>query len=159
MDSGSQNIGLTDRHRLTQELCDLFINQLLAVLSTSNNGRPYCNLVAFASGDGIASLIFATARDTRKFANLAGDPRVCLLIDNRSNRASDFRNAVAVTATGSAAELAPGEKTPYQKLFLDKHPHLLDFVLSPGCALIKVQVDTYYIVKRFQHVMILPVTP
>lgn len=158
MDLGSRKLRVT-KHKVKEELRGLFVSQPLAVLSTSDDGQPYCNLIAFAPDDDIAGLIFATVRATRKFANMANDSRVSLLIDNRSNQVSDFRDAMAVTVTGRASELSREEKGRYLKLFLDKHPYLQDFVMSPGCALMRVQVERYYIVKRFRNVMILTLTP
>ena len=37
--------------------------------------------------------------------------------------------------------------------YLAKHPHLEDFVRSPTSALVRVAVDSYYMVKNFQNVM------
>ncbi len=143
-----------DTRRLTEQLNELFFSQTLAVLSTNEGEQPYCNLIAFAATDDIRSLIFATNRATRKFTNLMSNSRVSLLIDNRSNKVADFHSAMAVTATGWAAEIPDQDKVDYLKLFLSKHPHLEDFVMSPGCALLRVCVEKYYIVTRFQNVMV-----
>jgi hypothetical protein len=37
-------------------------------------------------------------------------------------------------------------------IYLAKHPHLKEFVSSPTCALIKVRVQKYYVVSKFQNV-------
>jgi nitroimidazol reductase NimA-like FMN-containing flavoprotein (pyridoxamine 5'-phosphate oxidase superfamily) len=111
--------------------------------------------VAFTATEDLKHLVFATMRPTRKFTNIEDDPRVSMLIDDRSNNESDFHDAMAVTATGSAEELMGQEKDAFLRLYLTKHPHLEDFVLSPTCALMKIQVDRYFVVSRFQHVMIL----
>lgn len=131
----------------------LFASQRLTVLATQDKGQPYTNLVAFASSEDLRHLYFATNRSTRKFANISGDPRVSLLVDNRSNESPDFRKATAVTATGRAAELGGSGRDAALKIYLDKHPYLEAFVASPGCALLRVEVDTYYVVTRFQEVM------
>jgi nitroimidazol reductase NimA-like FMN-containing flavoprotein (pyridoxamine 5'-phosphate oxidase superfamily) len=85
--------------RIVQKLLD---SQLLAVLSTIASGRPYSNLIAFAAAQHMREIIFATSRATRKFANLTAEPRVSLLIDDRSNRETDFGEAAAVTVLGAA---------------------------------------------------------
>ena len=36
--------------------------------------------------------------------------------------------------------------------FLTRHPHLRPFASSPTSALVELEVDTYYIVSRFQNV-------
>jgi len=147
----------TDPGALRETLRTLFLAQPLAVLSTSDEGQPYCSLVAFASTDDAGSLVFATSRSTRKFTNLARDPRVALLIDNRSNEAADFHDATAVTATGRAREVSGGERDVLLKLFLDKHPGLEEFARSPECALVEVRVSFYTVVSRFQQVTTLEI--
>ena len=134
-------------------LQDLFLNQRLAVLSTQRNGAPYGNLVAFSSADELTKLVFVTPRATRKFSNITADNRVAVLIDNRSNDNLDFSNAVAVTATGRAFDLKSTEKDRLLENYLLKHPHLTEFAKSPSCAVISVEVETYYCVYRFQNVM------
>lgn len=134
-------------------LRDLFESQKLAVLATHSGGQPYANLMAFAATKDLKSIVFATTRSTRKFANMTADHRVALLIDNRSNTEKDFHKAITVTATGTAREVGTRNKKRLQTLYAAKHPHLKDFVGSPTCALLKMKVDTYYIVSRFQNVV------
>lgn len=135
------------------DLISLFRSQPLAVLATHNRGQPYGSLVAFAATDDLNYLIFSTTRSTRKFANLSADPRVAMVIDNRSNHPSDLRFAKAVTATGRAEEIPIHESGDFQAIYLNKHPHLEDFVSSPSTALIKIRVEVYYLVTRFQNVV------
>ncbi len=134
-------------------LRDLFDSQKLAVLATHRAGQPYANLMAFVTTRDLKNIIFATTRATRKFANITADRRVAMLIDNRSNTEKDFHKAITVTATGTACEVGSRDKKRLQKLYTDKHPHLEDFVASPNCALVRMKVETYYIVTEFQNVM------
>jgi uncharacterized protein YhbP (UPF0306 family) len=145
-------IHLIEKAELTHLLKKLFSNQLLAVLGTQSSSGPYGNLVAFAATDDLKNLVFATTRSTRKYENLMETPRVAMVIDNRSNREIDFHEAVAVTATGSVKEIDSLELDRFRKVYLEKHPYLIDFVTAPTCALLKIKVDTYYIVRRFQQV-------
>ena len=139
--------------QLREFLKDLFSSQRLAVLATQSRGRPYGNLVAFMATDDLKHLLFATTRATRKFVNISKNPKVAMVVDNRSNEESDFHQAAAVTATGVVKEVEGPEKERFQKLYLSKHPYLKDFVSSPTCALLKVEVETYTIVNRFQNVV------
>jgi nitroimidazol reductase NimA-like FMN-containing flavoprotein (pyridoxamine 5'-phosphate oxidase superfamily) len=138
---------------LRERLAALFRNQQLAVLATQRNGQPYCTLVAFFATPDLGGLIFATARSTRKFENLTADPRASLLIDNRSNRAADFREAMAVTAVGRVEELTDDRKAGMLDFYLGKHPHLKEFVEAPTCALLLLEVELYITVERFQKVL------
>jgi hypothetical protein len=82
-----------------------------------------------------------------------------MLVDSRSNEVSDFRWAMAVTATGKAEEVEGQEKDKVLKTYLAKHPHLDDFVSSPSCALLKIRVQRYYVATRFQNVIEVNVKP
>lgn len=137
----------------------LFRTQKLAVLSTHNSGQPYASLVAFVASEDLKHLYFATARTTRKYHNMAIDPRVAMLMDSRSNLDLDIHTAVAVTATGTAAEVRDQDKDQSVRLYLSRHPYLQDFIQAESCALMQVAVNTYYLVTRFQQVMELHVSP
>lgn len=127
-------------------------SQKLAVLATNGQGQPYGSLVSFAATKDLKQILFATMRSTRKYANLKEEPRVAMVMDSRENTERDLREAIAVTVTGKAEETGPAEKEVYSTIYLEKHPYLKDFVKSPSCALLRVQVDTYYLVRRFQEV-------
>ncbi|NIO06250.1 MAG: pyridoxamine 5'-phosphate oxidase family protein [Proteobacteria bacterium] len=144
---------------MRKALKDLFNAQHLGVLATQGGGQPYSSLVAFAATDDLKYLVFATTRATRKYANLSSESRVAMLIDNRTNQDSDFHNAMAVTAMGTAEEVKDSEKDQLVKRYLAKHPYLEGFVTAPTCALLKVRVDKYYLVSRFQNVMELHLKP
>jgi hypothetical protein len=74
-------------------------------------------------------------------------------VDNRSNKTSDFRSAMAATATGKAKEVDPSQRSAALDIYLAKHPHLKDFVHSPTCAFCEIRVQTFVIVTRFQNVV------
>jgi general stress protein 26 len=146
-----------DELQLKKLLRELFRSQLLAALATQQLTRPYNNLVAFAATDDLKNIIFATRRATNKYSNLLSNNNVSVLIDNRTNRDSDFRNAVAVTAVGIAEEVRENEMNSLLSLYLIKHHNLEKFVHSPDSALFKIKVKRYYVVRNFQEVMELKV--
>ena len=134
-------------------LKNLFSSQRLAVLATQSKEQPYANLVAFVAADDLKYLLFATTRGTRKYSNISDNPRVAMVMDNRSNQEADFHQAAAVTATGVVEEVEGSEKETLLKLYLSRHPYLNDFVSSPTCALLRMNVETYYVVRQFRNVM------
>jgi heme iron utilization protein len=148
-----------DLTKIKRDLKKLLQSQPLAVLATQNRGQPYASLIAFASSNDLKSLYFATTRSTRKYANLSSDSMVAVLVDNRSNKASDFRWAMAATATGKAKEVNARKRKKALELYLAKHPHLREFVHSPTCALCEIRVQTFFVVTRFQHVVEVHVRP
>ena len=143
---------MKENEKIREILRELFASQKLAILGTHQGGQPYGSLVAFAVSPDLKNLFFATTRATRKFANLQADSRVSMVLDNRSNRVIDFRKAVAATALGRAKEVRGEERKRLAKIYLAKHPHLKDFVASPTCALVRIRVEVYYLVWRFQNV-------
>jgi nitroimidazol reductase NimA-like FMN-containing flavoprotein (pyridoxamine 5'-phosphate oxidase superfamily) len=143
---------MNDRASTLARLKSLFLSQRFAALATQGEGRPYASLVAFAATDDLRLLVFATLRTTRKYANLAADSRVALLVDDRSNRDTDLEEAMAVTATGIALEASEAERAGLLRLLLAKHQALAGFVGSPGCALVAVRVDAYQVVTHFGDV-------
>lgn len=129
-------------------LRDMFASQKVAVLATSAEGQPYGSLVAFAVTGNLGQLLFATARSTRKYTNLLGDPRVTLVVDNRGELRSGLSNALAITAVGKAEELRGGEKEQMVEVYTSRHSYLSDFVGSRDIALFAVNVD-YYVISSF----------
>ncbi|MDZ7760373.1 MAG: pyridoxamine 5'-phosphate oxidase family protein [Desulfovermiculus sp.] len=131
----------------------LLESHYLGVLATSGPQGPHASLVAFASSFDVRTLVLATPMSTRKYANMLSDPRVALLADSRSNQSSDFHAAVAVTAYGQAHVGSTEKDLELMHLYLDKNPHLVDFVHAPSCALVSITVDRYSLVTSFQQVM------
>jgi len=126
-------------------------SQRFAVLATQSEGQPYSNLIAFAEVDNLRGLLFVTNRDTRKYSNILTSEKVALLIDSRTNQASDLNNAVAITALGIIEEATTANKEYLSGIYLSKHPQLKDFLNKPSSALMKISVNEY-IVATFDSV-------
>lgn len=143
---------MNKRPNLTHRLAIFLSRQQLGVLSTCGGQQPYASLVAFAATDDLSHIVFVTPRPTRKYANLTANGRVALLVDNRSNRMSDFRRAMAATAVGSVREVRKARNSRLIRVYLEKHPHLEDFVWSSTSAVLDLCVESYCVVERFQEV-------
>lgn len=156
---GSQKgIYLLDNElQLRKLLKDLFKSQLFAALATQQLTRPYSNLIAFAVTADLKEILFITRRETRKYANLLSNNNVSVLIDSRTNNDSDLRNAIAVTAVGTADEVKGSHKEALLQLYMVKHHDLGKFAYSAESALFRIKVKKYYIVRNFQDVMELKV--
>ena len=150
---------MRNKHHVKERIRLLFQTQKLAVLSTDDKGQPYSSLVAFAGSQDLKRILFATARTTRKFANIVNNRRVALMINNSVNQEADFHHAMAVTVTGRAIELTGSEKIRYQEVYLKKHPYLQDFVSAPTCAMVCIRPAHYYLVENFQTVTELHLKP
>jgi F420-0:gamma-glutamyl ligase len=126
--------------KLYQRIRTLFSSQLLCVLSTYNQEKPYSNLIAFAEMDDLRSMVFVTNRKTSKYTNAIANRNVALLIDSRTNTNVDFSEAIAVTSLGTVEEVAGIDADNLSQTFLSKHPYLENFVRSADSALMRVRV-------------------
>jgi hypothetical protein len=131
----------------------LLAEQRFAALATQGGGAPYTSLVAFAATPDLRRMLFPTRAGTQKFANLEAEPRVALLVDNRSNSADDYRNAAAVTAIGSVHLEGGPEADDGRTLLRARHPMLSDFLASTDCRIASVTVTQYLLVTRFEAVV------
>lgn len=128
-------------------LRDLFATQRYAVLGTQRAERVSLDLMSIAAMDDLFSLILATERATAKYANMKGNPRISLLVDNRSNQSTDTEMALALTIEGLAEEVSGPERELLAQALLTRHPQLESFVRSPTCALFRVKVERYMLVR------------
>lgn len=142
-----------DVSQIRAVLGTLFAQQLFAVLATVGERTPHLNIVSFAAADELGTILFATPRQTAKFANLQARPGVSLFVDNRSNRPRDLEQACGVEIAGRASETAGDAHGRYRELFLARFPELEEFVASAGTALVAVHVSRYDLVDRFQDVV------
>ena len=146
--------GRDERAELLERIEQLFAEQRFGVLCTCRpSGAPYGNLVAVAAVDGLHGVLFATLRTTRKWENLAAEPRVALVMDNRQNRVVDLREAMGLTVRGEAHEVVGEPLLSLESQFLERHPQLTEFLSSPECALMRIRVATLSVVTRFQQVL------
>jgi nitroimidazol reductase NimA-like FMN-containing flavoprotein (pyridoxamine 5'-phosphate oxidase superfamily) len=130
----------------------LFAKQRLACLATSRSERPHTSLVAFAATADLRTILFATTKSSRKYDYLKANHRVSMLVDDRTDRITDFKEGTAVTVIGRAKELDAHGKNAHLKLYVEQHPHLKEFAESEQSSLFGVEVETYRVVTRFQQV-------
>ena len=142
----------SEGNKLRQVLAS-FDDLRFAVLATSDEGRPYASLIAFALTPDRTTVIFATPKATRKYRNMMRQRFVSILIDNRSQTPEDLSHAEAVTLVGTARPVRAGlRKTEYSKIFSDRHPQLAGFIHEPDTALVAVVIEEAIHVTQFQNV-------
>jgi len=149
---------MQDINQLREAITGILESQKLSVLATQGDEGPYGNLVAFAATADLKTILFATTRATRKYANLQTHKDVAMVIDTRTNQTADFSDAAAITALGEVREVIADERKKLVSIYLKKHPYLREFVESPTCALLMIRVKTYIMVSRFQNVQELHVS-
>jgi nitroimidazol reductase NimA-like FMN-containing flavoprotein (pyridoxamine 5'-phosphate oxidase superfamily) len=139
--------------RLQQAVRTLLASQAQGVLATQHDQQPSTSMMAFAVTPDLRWIVFATYRTTQKHANLLANPRVPLLIDNRTNESVDYHDAVAISAQGTVSQADGARRAELRQLYLRKHSKLSDFVTAADCVLLQLEVERYYVVSQFQNVV------
>jgi hypothetical protein len=125
-----------------------------AVLATVSPGGPHQSLVAFAISPDLREVVFATPRNTSKYANIIADPRVSILVSG-SERAKSVMGAEAVSLEGRAMVVRRGKRRDGMTgLLLAIHPELEAFLAAPTTALVAIAVETGTHVEDFQRVTV-----
>lgn len=140
------------RSSISVSIAGLLAEQTVAVLATIRNGAPHASLVVFTAADDLRAIYFAAGRDTRKFADIAAEPRVSLLIDNRTDFPAALSGAAALTITGRAAEADTETGDRIRALLMGRDPRLADFLADPGAAIIRVTAERYILVQGIDRV-------
>ncbi|NNJ94520.1 MAG: pyridoxamine 5'-phosphate oxidase family protein [Halobacteria archaeon] len=146
---------MATQEQLRQTVRTLLDSQAQGVLATQHDRQPYTSLMAFAVTPDLHWIVFATYRATQKHANLLANPRASLLIDNRTNESADYHDTVATSAQGTVSEVDLTRRGELLQLYLEKHPDLSDFVSATDCVLLKLEVESFYVVSQFQNVAVL----
>ncbi len=123
-----------------------------AVLTTEHDGQPHASLVAITPSGNCRHLLFATYRGTRKYRNLIGNTKVALFIDGRGMSIPGQREGFVITALGRAEEIADAGLDTALNAHLERHPDLESFLRSTGCALFRVTVGAYQMVRGIDDV-------
>jgi nitroimidazol reductase NimA-like FMN-containing flavoprotein (pyridoxamine 5'-phosphate oxidase superfamily) len=149
---GESGTAGTEAH-LVERIRHLVTEQLYGVLCTQGEGQPYGSMIAFAFSDDLTRAVFATPVATRKYHLLTECDRVALVVDNRPQYVHDMMKVEALTATGSATEVARGAEFALNaRLLIGRHPQLESFVHASSCALFRIDIFRFLHVGRFQEV-------
>ena len=116
----------------------------MCVLATCSANVPHCSLMAYASNDAGDVIYMVTRRNTRKYANLAGNPHVSLLVDTRSVGGLVGRSGVkALTVAGTFVPVSEAaERRRILQRIVEKHPHLKELVDEPDAEPFAITVQT-----------------
>jgi len=136
--------------QLKNKIKELLDQQKLGVLATQGGKYPYNTLVAYTFSEDLRYIFFATSKHTRKYDNIMKHHYVSILIDSRTNDFNDFEDAVALTVMGKMVNTTPLE---HEGLFLNRFPHLKNFIEDPDTTIITLKIDKYIYVQRFQEVL------
>jgi len=143
---------MNEKNSIKTDIVDALQSTSFAVLATECDGQPHASLIAFTPMDGLRQLIFATYRSTRKFQNLSQNGKVAILIEGRNTNSSGMQDDFVLTAFGQAEEIRVTENEEALKAHLEKHPDMESFLLTADCALVRVTVNAYQVVRGIDDV-------
>ena len=124
-----------------------------AVLATENAGQPHTSLIAITPVDEGQRLVFATYRNTQKFANLMQNQRVSVLVDGSQRDGQEGTAArFVLSAVGRVQEINATSRPSLLGAHLEKHPDLAAFTQAPECVLLEVVVEAYQVVHGIDDV-------
>jgi heme iron utilization protein len=146
-----------NKHMSTQNLIKAYIEDALqtnslAVLATEGDGQPHACFIAITPMDDFLHLIFATYRSTRKYNNLINNGKVAILFENRSTKSSNQPDITVLTAFGYAKEVDIAISDATLQAHVLRHPELESFLLSNDCAVFKVKVNAYQVVRGIDDI-------
>jgi nitroimidazol reductase NimA-like FMN-containing flavoprotein (pyridoxamine 5'-phosphate oxidase superfamily) len=126
-----------------------------AVLATTDGGKPYTSLMAFALIPTMEGLLVATPKKTNKYRNITKNAHVSVMIDSRSNSEKGYMHSEAVTILGCAIPIKKGRKwNELSDIFIKKHPRLEEFVRAASTALVMISFTKVLHAGRFQNVTV-----
>lgn len=133
---------------LDHETKDILLKQRFGVLATKGLEYPYASLLAFGVSKDFRYFYIATKRDTSKYRNILKNQYISFLIYNLGSK--PIKDGRSITALGKASIVRKGlfKSEEYIKI----HPELKSFIKDPNCALIRIKVEKYVVVKNFEEV-------
>lgn len=128
-----------DDHRKLERALDLLRAADMLVLATAGPDGPHTSLMACAADAQGREVALAMDAGSRKWTNLAAEPRVSLLVDDRQ-RHEERGNVSALTVSGRVVppDQGEGDHRAVERL-LAKHPHLSVFLDAPSGRVVRVR--------------------
>ena len=117
----------------------------MCVLATDADGKPHCSLMAYVPDETCEKLYLVTHRNTQKYKNLLHNPAVSLLIDSRDTMPRS--RIQALTVQGSFQQIDAATQAEIRKLFLEKHPHLTDFIDHSDAEIFCVKAHAFLLLN------------
>ena len=112
------------------------------VLATIVDRKPYCSLMAYVTNNTCTEIYMVTHTNTQKFQNLAANPAVSLMIDNRDTSPRTSARALTVEGVFQKITDSTKEKEVRGKL-LSAHPHLGGFMAQPEAEVFQINIKSF----------------
>jgi hypothetical protein len=134
----------------------------LATCGVEGEGcAPHCSLMAFCAAPDCGEFWLATLTETRKWRNLAANPRASLLLTNLSaddlpaddlpdddRGAGGGEPALALTVAAKAEPFAsPADEAEARRRLLAKHPQLASFLALQAVAMLRLKAVSFQLLS------------
>jgi len=127
---------------MLEEMKALAVEKNSCVLATIVDSKPYCSLMAYVTNNACTEIYMVTHRQTQKFKNLAANPAVSLMIDNRDT--SPRTAARAMTVEGVFQKITDSTKEiEVRRKLLSAHPHLDVFMGHPEAEVFQINIKSF----------------
>ncbi|MFW6082305.1 MAG: pyridoxamine 5'-phosphate oxidase family protein [Desulfosalsimonas sp.] len=121
---------------MRKDIKSLIRSRRQCVLATAESNQPYCSLMNYTADESCTRIYMVTSKNTRKYANLARNPKVSLLIDDRS-----ASPPLALTVTGTFEKVIDTDEIKRVRGdLLTRNPAMKTFLDDPDAALICIRV-------------------
>lgn len=135
-------------------------NRVLAIATNRPDGWPQATMVSYANDDIL--IYFVVSRQGQKFANIAIDDRVSLVVGNDPQEPSAIKALSIAARTSEVRDLR--QRAHALKLLLDRHPGLAGLTPPPSdhSAVMRAMPEIITILdysKGFGHADVLTVSP
>lgn len=117
---------------------------------------PHASLMAFCAAPDCGEFWLATQKNTKKFRNLAENPRASLLIDDRSAQAGP-RQALTVAVHAAFFAQAAQEQAARAAL-LARHPGLSGFLADPDVLVLRLVAESFQLLTGLTEVFSLEIS-
>jgi len=134
---------------MLEKMKDIVKANDLCVLATVSEGKPHCSLMSYISDEEGQEIYLISHKQTKKYANLMGNPTISLLIDTREEEKSQRRVDIkALTVNGEFQTINdPGKRDLIHKKFFKRHSHLADFLNDPGVEIFSIRIKSFLLLE------------
>jgi uncharacterized pyridoxamine 5'-phosphate oxidase family protein len=143
---------MNDKKQIIEHITEILKDSKYAVLATEGDGQPHASLVAVTWFESFRQLLFVTYRGTQKHRNIIKNGKVAVLIESANNNTSLINERSVLTAFGHAEEIELVKNEGIFRAHLERHPDLLFLSQSKDCALMRIMVDKYQVVRGIENV-------
>src|SRR4030043_1342296 len=138
---------------MLEKMKDMVKGNDLCVLATVSEGKPHCSLMSYISDEEGHEIYLISNKQTKKYDNLMENPTVSLLIDTREEEMGHRRVYIkALTVSGEFQPIKnPGKRELIHKQFLNRHPHLADFLNDPGAEIFSIKIKSFQLLDGVKN--------